>query len=256
MISIIIPTSSRARECSSFIENIYKAQGIEIIVIENGSSLEEKRKYSKLLEPFLGEVKLIFSFERGASNARNFGASIATSEWVWFIDDDDFVSQSTVNDCMRVCGSDLDVIIMPFKLSSNINRVCYYSDISATYKHIRRFGHIGNANILIIKKTFFDNLGGWDGKLPCGQDSDLFLRIFQHNPKLYFLDTTPVEIHDDVRERITLNTKIQMLGKISFIKKHWRTLHPIRLLRYMVSFAIAWPVLKKYVFKLKKFSLR
>jgi hypothetical protein len=58
------------------------------------------------------------------------------------------------------------------------------------------------------------------------------LRIFKKNPKLYLLDTTPVEINDEDRDRITLNTKIQMLGKVTFIKKHWRNLHYLRLSRY------------------------
>jgi glycosyltransferase involved in cell wall biosynthesis len=252
MISIIVPTSSRAKECSSFIKNIYKTRDVEIIIIENGSSLKEKKEYSELLLPFLSNVKLIFSFEKGASNARNFGASIASSKWVWFIDDDDFVSQSTINDCIHACSNNLDIIMVPFKLSSNIDRVYSYSYITATYKHIRRFGHIGNANILIIKKTFFNNLKGWDGKLKCGQDTDLFLRIFKNNPKLHLLNTTPVEINDDDRDRITLNAKIQMIGKVTFIKKHWRNLHYLRLFRYVLSFVIAWPLLKKMYFKIRK----
>ena len=251
MISIIVPTSSRPRECSSFIKNIYEVQGIEIIVVENGSSLKEKREYSNLFKPFLSNVKLIFSFEQGASNARNFGASIATSKWIWFIDDDDFVSQSTIIDCIHACSNDSDILMLPFKLSSDIDTVNYYSDITATYRYIRRFGHFGNANTLIIKKTFFNEIKGWDGKLQCGQDTDLFLRIFKNNPKILFLDTAPVEINDDDRDRITLNTKIQMLGKVSFIRKHWRNLHFLRLLRYVISFVIAWPVLKKFYFKIK-----
>jgi len=255
MISIIVPTCSRARECSSFIKNIYGTQGIEIIVVENGSSFKEKEEYSKLFKPFFSTVKLIFSFEQGASNARNFGASIASSEWVWFIDDDDFVSQNTIIDCVRACSScsyDVDMLMLSFKLSSDIDIVHSFSDTTATYRYIRRFGHFGNANILIIKKTFFNEVEGWDGNLQCGQDTDLFLRIFQNNPILSFVDTTPVEINDDDRDRITLNTKIQMLGKLFFIRKHWRNLHFLRLLRYVLSFVIAWPIIKKYYYKIQR----
>ena len=46
------------------------------------------------------------------------------------------------------------------------------------------------------------------------------------------LDTTPVEINDDVIGVITFNPEIQMLGKVTFIKKHWRILHYLRLSRY------------------------
>lgn len=253
MISIIIPTSSRARECSNLIKNIYNIRGVEIIVIQNGSSLEKKKEYSDLLMPYLNDIKLIFSFERGASNARNFGASIATSKWVWFFDDDDLVLQSTIDDCIHACRNNLDMIMIPFKLSSNIDQVYSYSKVTATYKYIRRFGHIGNANILIIKKKFFNDLKGWDGKLLCGQDTDLFLRIFKMNPKIYLLETTPVEINDDYRDRITLNTKVQMLGKVTFIKKHWRNLHYLRIARYVLSFIIAWPILKNIYLRVKKF---
>ena len=95
--------------------------------------------------PHSGKYNL--HFENGASNARNFGASIASSKWVWFIDDDDFVSQSTIIDCIHACSNDLDMLMLPFKLSSDIYAVHYYSDITATYKYIRRFGHFGNGCI-------------------------------------------------------------------------------------------------------------
>ena len=75
----------------------------------------------------------------------------------------------------------------------------------------------------------------------CGQDTDLFenLKIIQ----AIFVGTTPVEINDDDRDRITLNTKIQMLGKVTFVKKHWE-IYYLRVSRYVLSFVIAWPVLK------------
>ena len=67
-------------------------------------------------------------------------------------------------------------------------------------------------------------------------------------------DTTPVEINDDVIGVITFNPEIQMLGKVTFVKKHWRNLHYLRVSRYVLSFVIAWPVLKKMYFKIKKYT--
>jgi glycosyltransferase involved in cell wall biosynthesis len=252
-ISIVIPTSSRPERCFSLVDSLKNASDIEIIVVENGSSLANKKRYSRLFKAFPEFVKLVFSFEVGAPKARNLGASISSFDWVWFIDDDDMVESSTINDCVQVCKrvKNIEVIITPFSLLSDPKKIYSYSYDTANFKYIRKFGHIGNANIIIIRKIFFNQLGRWDCSLPCGQDTDFFLRVFKESPLLYFLNTTPVEIRDDFRGRITLDPNIQMRGKIIFLYKHLGNLHLLRISRYLISFIIAWPYLKFIYWKIK-----
>lgn len=87
LLSIIIPTIGRIGELTSLLESIYGCNidhsQIEIIVIDQNSI------------SFLKELRATFEsvrFEnvdfKGLSKAKNYGATIATSKWLCFPDDD------------------------------------------------------------------------------------------------------------------------------------------------------------------------
>ncbi len=88
-ISAIIPTFNRAhtlkRALVSVLDQTVPCK--EIIIVDDGSSDETE----ELLKPYIEsqKIKYVKTINRGVSAARNLGVSIATGDWVSFLDSDD-----------------------------------------------------------------------------------------------------------------------------------------------------------------------
>lgn len=94
-ISVIIPTFRPQEYLWECLDSL-KAQTLssdlyEIIIVLNG----EKHPYWQQIEEYISDmsgIRLIYSQERGVSNARNSGLDKAEGRFIVFIDDDDKVS--------------------------------------------------------------------------------------------------------------------------------------------------------------------
>lgn len=86
-ISVIIPTYNRAKTIEAAINSVL-AQTFavdEVIVVDDGSTDHTKEIVSK----YGSKVKYISQQNSGASAARNYGVSIASNDWLAFLDSDD-----------------------------------------------------------------------------------------------------------------------------------------------------------------------
>jgi len=86
-VSVIIPTYNRERFVTKAIDSVLK-QGFkdyEIIVIDDGSTDATR----KALEPYMSKIKYIYQENSGVSSARNAGITLASGEWISFLDSDD-----------------------------------------------------------------------------------------------------------------------------------------------------------------------
>lgn len=98
-ISVIIPTykpNYYIWKClDSAKEQTLNKELFEVLIILNG---EKEPYYKKILnyieENRLKNFKLLYTEERGVSNARNLGLEICKGEYIAFIDDDDYLSKN------------------------------------------------------------------------------------------------------------------------------------------------------------------
>lgn len=99
MISIIIPVYNAEKYLSRCVESCIQqtVENIEIIMVNDGST----DKSRDVLNDFSGKDSRIRVFHRensGVSAARNFGIEQAKGEWVTFIDADDYISSTYLED--------------------------------------------------------------------------------------------------------------------------------------------------------------
>lgn len=87
MVSVIIPTYNRAKECRISVESVLSQShgNVEVIVVDDGSSDNTKDTICGLDD----RVKYIWQANAGVSAARNTGLDAATGEYVAFLDSDD-----------------------------------------------------------------------------------------------------------------------------------------------------------------------
>ena len=111
-LSIIIPVYNTAVYIDRCLESIQRIplKEIEIIAVNDGSKDEslEKLKQWKQKLPLL---HIIDQQNGGLSVARNNGMSVASGDYIWFIESDDWIASDRILECLELCETNhLDLI--------------------------------------------------------------------------------------------------------------------------------------------------
>jgi glycosyltransferase involved in cell wall biosynthesis len=108
-VSIIIPTYNRADTFEITLSSIYRQldlEGVEVIVIDNGSTDNTANVCGMLAKEYLPALKYQFNAEPGLLTGRHSGASLATGEILCFIDDDVELSRTWITGVKDAFGDD------------------------------------------------------------------------------------------------------------------------------------------------------
>lgn len=116
------------RDCiESLISQTY--HNLEIIIIDDGSndkSLEISLEYKKLDN----RIIIVNQINQGLSSTRNKGIEIATGDFIYFMDGDDFISPKFIEKMMDT------IIFTKAQVVHNPNFILYYSENSPNNKKI------------------------------------------------------------------------------------------------------------------------
>lgn len=217
-ISCVIPTCDRPKLLAEAIESVLNQIVLpdEIIVVNNG-----KDKVI-LPENVLKKIRVydIVPYA-GASQARNFGASVAKGKYLAFLDDDDLWSKNYIkNNLLAIKKGALCVlnridIIVDNKLFSQKNP---HGRISLDKLLVQNPG-AGGSNI-VISKNIFMRLGGYDVNLLTSEDKSLIIEIVKEGIKIETLpDNNIIANYNEGLGRLTNNKTISE-GIYQFIKKY------------------------------------
>lgn len=114
LVSIIVPVYNTEKyicEClHSLIQQSYTH--IEIIVVDDGSSDNSLSILNDISEKD-NRLKVFFQPNQGVSAARNLALSKATGEYIMFVDADDWIDVSTIEECLQAIG-DADVCFFAY----------------------------------------------------------------------------------------------------------------------------------------------
>lgn len=110
-LSIIIPAYNVEKYLGAALESCVNQtlNNIEIIVVNDGSTDSTDLLIYDYMERYK-QIKTIKTKNQGLSLARNQGLEIATGEYVYFLDGDDWIEEN----CMKVCCEKLDKYQLDF----------------------------------------------------------------------------------------------------------------------------------------------
>ena len=117
MISFIIPAYNAEKTIKRAVDSILNQKEktnikFEIIIVDDGSKDKIKdviyTNYS--IEIQTKEVKYIYTENGGVSHARNIGVNNALGEYIIFVDRDDYVSETILQDIEKYVNQDIDLI--------------------------------------------------------------------------------------------------------------------------------------------------
>ena len=190
-ITVIVPTFNRVARLERSLRSV-EIQTLapwEVIVVDDGSTDSTE----SMVRQRFPHVRYLRQAHRGVSRARNLGIIAARSEWLAFLDSDDEwfphklerqCEALTQQRCFRLCHTD-EIWIR------NGRRV------NPMKKHAKAGGEIFtrclprcviSPSSVIVHRSLFDQLGGFDETLPVCEDYDLWLRICSAYPVLFLSD--------------------------------------------------------------------
>ena len=179
-VSVVIPTFNRADFVREAITSVLRQDypDIELVVVDDGSRDGTRAVVSDFGPP----VQYLWHENRGVSAARNRGVAASTGDLIAFLDSDD--------------------LWLPSKASAQVAYFEAHPDAQACHTDeiwIRRGVRVNERRIhrkqggwqflaslprclispsaVMLRRTLWDRLGGFDERLPACEDYDLWLRL-------------------------------------------------------------------------------
>ena len=233
MISVIIPTYGRPEKVVSAIESVCNQtyKNIEIVVVDDNGVGTEMQILTQNNVSLVNDKRIKYiphTLNKGGCTARNTGVYNSNGEFVAFLDDDDVWSNCFLEK------------MMTFFQDKNIGAVyCdFYSFdgyVSTTLKEPRFFeGDVfeqllkgwcpASTSLFLLRKSFFQAVGGFDKKLPSFQDYDMWLRLSKICSFAYCPEKLVLK-YEGIGEQTSRNPIKRLNGYYDIIKKHEKELN-------------------------------
>lgn len=123
LVSVIIPVYKVEKYLDRCIASVLQQtyRNLEIIIIDDGSP----DKCPQICDEYAANdnrIKVIHQENKGLSGARNSGLDVFSGDYVTFLDSDDYIENTLVEDCIKVCTQqDADMVLY---LMDNIYKDC------------------------------------------------------------------------------------------------------------------------------------
>ena len=204
-VSVIIPTYNRSALLVNALESVLRQTytDYELIVIDDGSTDDTRER----LQPYMERIRYYYQENRGASAAQNSGVRIATGKWISILGSDDvwrptklarqFEVLSALGDEYGACVTNCDYIGNSGMSSTVFDEAGIKTDqafgpLENPIQYIVKENGICVQSLLLLR-TLFNELGGFDESLGLSEDRDLIFRL-SFKTKFCFISAPLVSI--------------------------------------------------------------
>ena len=183
LVSVVIPNYNYAHYLRETIDSVLAQtySDIEIIVVDDGSKDGSK----DVLVGYGDKVSTIFQQNQGVSAARNNGVAASEGEFVAFLDADDVWLPTKVEKQVERFRGDADLGLVHVgvdEIDADGNSLVHRLEgvegkVCTTLLMLKREGVLGGGSGMMIRRTVFDEVGGFDLRLSTSADWDLAYRV-------------------------------------------------------------------------------
>jgi glycosyltransferase involved in cell wall biosynthesis len=185
--SIVIPTFNRAHLLNETVQEVLNQPftDFELIIADDGSIDNTKEIIEKI-----PDSRLIYKYHAnsGVSAARNFGASFAQGKYLIFLDSDDKVSKSWLEDYHNVLSKNSVELVFSNMEKRNQDGKCFkVVDARNPYGNNIDYG-IFIPGAFCVDLNLFNRINGYDIALKYGENTELSFRLFALAPTVAYTD--------------------------------------------------------------------
>lgn len=114
-VSIIIPVYNVSEFLDECVESACNQtySNIEIILVDDGST-DDSGKKCDVFEKIDGRIRVVHKENGGLSSARNAGLDIATGEYIYFLDSDDYIENTLLEKTIHYMNDGYDMVIFGY----------------------------------------------------------------------------------------------------------------------------------------------
>jgi len=222
LVSVVIPTHNRMKMLKALLDSLKESCDKlihEIVIVDDSTISTNFPRMNKIVHIRLKNRALI-------SRAKNIGWKKTSSSYVWFIDDDNVVDNSTLHPMLEILQNRADIAaLMPAVLYKRKPELVW---VYATPLRKNRWGHIllgrnevrnplfenrllntdALPNSCLVRRSVLEQIGGFNESLAVNSSSELCLRIKQKGYKV-FACTSSFIFHD-----------VELPGKLGWWASH------------------------------------
>lgn len=197
-LSVIIPVYNVEKYIATCLESLVNqdipASEYEIIIVNDGST-DSSEKIVNLYEQKHPNIKHLVKENGGPGSARNFGLKHAASDYIWFVDADDWIQKNCLNGLLDyVFTNDLDFCEFNYvevvkteenivgqnrwlqgKVISNVDYISRLAMPYAPWNYIVRRQIIAANNLLFVQGIFHE-------------DREFNIRLLEHCKRISYYD--------------------------------------------------------------------
>ncbi len=227
LFSVIIPAYNRAgiiqRAIQSVLDQTYTH--FEIIVVDDGSTDSTALELDGFIKQ--EQIKYIYQTNKGVCAARNTGASIATGQYVVFLDSDDSVEQHWLMDFHQsIENNNADLVFCSMhvqKINGDRKKISCLDPYQTGGKERGLF----LAGAWTMRKSIFQQLGGYDESIRYGENTELKFRCYELLITQDFIDHYNITYYESATGG-SKQTQNKLSSNLYILDKHanYFTKHP------------------------------
>tara|TARA_B100000965_G_C19561518_1_gene744705 strand:- start:1004 stop:1786 length:783 start_codon:yes stop_codon:yes gene_type:complete len=237
------------RAINSIIHQSHKPK--EIIIADNNVKLNNKllvKKFNKKKNIKFKYIK--YTKPGGAFAVRNFIIKNLKTNYIAFLDDDDFWHRDYLKEFNRINhNKNYDLILTNtiFKKKNEKNKVFHIDYRDFSIEKIGLYNPGIRSSATIVKRKSFVKVKGYDLKLYHGSaDKDFLVKILNNKMKIKIIEKPTVfyTLHPNSH---STNNKLMLKSIIGYYKKHRKEISIINKFRYAKK--ISYLLLKSILYK-------
>jgi glycosyltransferase involved in cell wall biosynthesis len=191
LVSVIIPTYNRGWIVKEAIDSVLDQDftDYELIVVDDGSD----DNTPEIVAGYGGAITILHQSNKGVSSARNCGVAAASGQLIAFLDSDDLWLPGKLSTQVKFFKDHPDAVINQtqerwIRKGVRVNPKQRHHKFSGMIFEHSLALCVVSPSAVMIKKSLFDEVGGFDEQFPACEDYDLWLRVSCRYP-VHLIDT-------------------------------------------------------------------
>ena len=198
LISIIVPTFNTPINFLDEMIGSLRAQSYsswELCIADASGEGSETREALKTYEAAfsingfgVGSLKISYLKENlGISGNTNEALSLATGDYLAFLDHDDFIEPDCLFEVVKAINNTPTIDVLYTDEDKVMNGHFYYPNFKPAYNRLLLQSSNYIAHFFVVKKTIVDMIGGFDSACDGSQDYDFILRATNKAAHIYHI---------------------------------------------------------------------